>query len=231
MDVNRIALIFIVCSFSGLPSYNFPHGGRLNSVGCHNQTSNSTYHCHRGPLAGQTFADHLEAEASAGSTASPPPQAYRREDYLGSWGDEDSDCQNLRHELLIEQSLEDVSFTSSRRCTVKSGRWLDPYSGNVLEIASDLDVDHVVPLSYAHVTGGYSWPISLKQEFAQDRSNLLLVTDNINQSKGAKGPSGFLPVKSFQCEYARIWKSVAEKYSLKLPDRDNAKIRNILKRC
>ena len=143
---------------------------------------------------------------------------------------EDGDCQNLRHELLIEQSLEDVSFTSWHRCTLKTCRWLDPCSGNVLEAASDLNFDHVVPLSHAHVTGGYSWPTSLKREFAQDRSILLLVTDSINRSQGAKGPSGFLPAESFQCEYARIWKSVAEKYSLELPDRDNTKIWNILKR-
>ena len=229
--MNRCNSILITFFIAGLAPLTFSHGGRLNSEGCHNQTSNSTYHCHRGLLAGRTFASRLEAEASASNTSSPPPQAYRREDYLGPWGDEDGDCQNLRHELLIEQSLKDVSFTSSRRCTVKTGRWLDPYSGNVLEIASDLDLDHVVPLSYAHATGGYSWPTSLKREFAQDRSNLLLVTDHINQSKGAKGPVDFLPRISFHCDYARIWESVSDKYPLNLPAEDKAEIEKILRGC
>jgi hypothetical protein len=31
--------------------------GRLNTEGCHNQNSGGTYHPHRGPVAGQSFAN------------------------------------------------------------------------------------------------------------------------------------------------------------------------------
>ena len=32
------------------------HGGGLDSYGCHNNRKIGNYHCHRGELAGQTFA-------------------------------------------------------------------------------------------------------------------------------------------------------------------------------
>jgi hypothetical protein len=207
------------------------HGGRLNSEGCHNQTSDGTYHCHRGPLAGRSFASRSQTEATSESSSNTLSRAYNRDDYLESWSDEDGDCQNLRHELLIEQSLIDVTFASARRCNVITGRWLDPYSGNLITQASDLDVDHVIPLSYAHENGGFSWPTFLQREFAQDRKNLLLVTDSINQSKGAKGPSSFLPWEEFQCEYAEIWQYVSAKYELRLRSEDITAIRRILQAC
>ena len=231
MRKAHLTSIFIACYIAGMSPSTFSHGGRLNLEGCHNQKNNSTYHCHRGPLAGQSFTNRLKAEDSMSNISDLVAQAYRRDDYFKSWGDEDGDCQDLRHELLIAQSLIDVTFTSARRCKVSTGRWIDPYSGNLVERASDLDVDHVIPLSYAHENGGFSWPIFLKQEFAQDQENLLLVTDSINQSKGAKGPSFFLPRKGYQCEYASIWASVTDKYQLNLPTGDKAEIRKILREC
>jgi len=38
------------------------HGGGLDSLGCHNNRKQGGYHCHRGPLAGQSFASKAEAE-------------------------------------------------------------------------------------------------------------------------------------------------------------------------
>ncbi|WP_020411235.1 MULTISPECIES: hypothetical protein [Microbulbifer] len=37
---------------------------------------------------------------------------------------------------------------------VDTGLWLDPYTGNFYTLASDLDVEHIVPLSWAHEHGG-----------------------------------------------------------------------------
>jgi hypothetical protein len=37
-----------------LPGY--PHGGGLDAYGCHHKRKVGGYHCHRGPLAGQSFA-------------------------------------------------------------------------------------------------------------------------------------------------------------------------------
>lgn len=36
-----------------IPAY--PHGGGLDAYGCHHNRKAGGYHCHRGPLAGQSF--------------------------------------------------------------------------------------------------------------------------------------------------------------------------------
>lgn len=46
------------------PSLAFAHGGGLDSIGCHHDRKRGFYHCHRGPLAGQSFANEVEAQAA-----------------------------------------------------------------------------------------------------------------------------------------------------------------------
>ena len=69
------------------------------------------------------------------------------------WTDEDRDCQNARHEVLIEESLSTVVFKSAKGCRVVSGSWDDPYSGKTIINATKLDIDHMVPLKEAHESG------------------------------------------------------------------------------
>jgi hypothetical protein len=53
-----------------LPAY--PHGGGLDAYGCHHSRKAGGYHCHRGPLAGQSFAsqDEMLKKLSAEGTES-----------------------------------------------------------------------------------------------------------------------------------------------------------------
>ena len=155
---------------------------------------------------------------------------YQRSEWR-HWIDEDNDCQNLRHEILIAQSSIPVTFTNNRQCTVYSGSWVGPYTGKSYELASDLDVDHVVPLAYAHEAGGYEWTFEMKQAFANDEENLLLVDDGENRSKGASGPSEYLPLESFRCEYIKIWSRIIRKYGLRVKNNDALVISSYLERC
>ena len=86
------------------------------------------------------------------------------------WIDEDRDCQNARHEVLIEESLSTVGFKTSKACRVVSGSWNDPYSGRTITDASKLDIDHMVPLKEAHESGGHAWDVYRKREYANDLS-------------------------------------------------------------
>jgi hypothetical protein len=38
----------------------YGHGGRLDAYGCHNNRKTDGYHCHRGPLAGESFGSKAE---------------------------------------------------------------------------------------------------------------------------------------------------------------------------
>ena len=53
---------------------------------------------------------------------------YDRKSYR-HWIDEDRDCQNARHEVLIEESLSTVGFKSLKVYRLLSGSWDYPYSG------------------------------------------------------------------------------------------------------
>ena len=61
--------------------------------------------------------------------------------------------------------------------------------------ASDVDIDHMVPLSNAWKSGAASWTTARRQSFANDLQNpqLLAVTDNVNQAKGDQGPETWKP--------------------------------------
>ena len=90
------------------------------------------------------------------STSAIACDAYDRKAWK-HWVDVDKDCQNTRHEVLLEESLGPVTFKTSKNCRVVSGSWLGAYSGNVFTDASQLDIDHLVPLKEAHESGGYAW--------------------------------------------------------------------------
>ena len=75
------------------------------------------------------------------------------------------------------------------------------------------DIDHIVPLKWAHGHGGDRWTLNQKREFANDPENLLATQSSVNRRKGAKGPDQWLPAIN-PCEYATRWKLILEKYGL-----------------
>ena len=87
---------------------------------------------------------------------------YERKSYH-HWIDEDRDCQNARHEVLIEESLSSVTFKTGKVCKVLSGNWDDPYSGRTITDTTKLDIDHMVPLKEAHQSGASTGQESVKE--------------------------------------------------------------------
>ena len=87
------------------------------------------------------------------------------------WVDADRDCQNTRHEVLIEESQTPVVFKTEKGCKVVAGSWMGAYSGEVFTDASKLDIDHMVPLKEAHESGGHAWDAYRKRDYANDLSD------------------------------------------------------------
>lgn len=127
----------------------------------------------------------------------------------------DWDCQNTRHETLIATSTVPAIWKNAKRYIVVAGLWIDPYTCKQWSKASDLDTDHVVPLKYAHEHSAANWPKSKKRLFANDPDHLLAVEDNLNQAKGAKGPTEWMPPRhEYRCEYLALFDQVMVKYEL-----------------
>lgn len=141
------------------------------------------------------------------------PQAYDRGLY-GGWKDYDFDCRNTRQEVLSNLSTVTVTWDESG-CTAQRGRWIDPYTDRVFYDAPQLDIDHLVPLAYAHEHGASLWNFKLRADFANDLRNLFAVEASINREKGAKGPTEWLPPnKRFRCQYLLRFDRVMKLYKL-----------------
>lgn len=148
------------------------------------------------------------------------------------WLDNDKDCQNTRHEILIQTSIKAVSFKSERQCNVLSGEWYDPYSSETFTISKDLDLDHIVPLKFAHGRGGSSWSRKQKAIFANDRDNLILAQASLNRQKGAKGISDWLPPNhQYRCEYITHFNRVMDKYNLTYIPSEQRIVNRLVKAC
>lgn len=148
------------------------------------------------------------------ATASNAAEKYNRDDWP-LWIDKDGDCQNTRHEILIKTSQTKVTFKNEKECAVKSGKWLDPYTGETVTDASKIDIDHIVPLSEAHKKGGAKWNAETKKQFANDPLNLVATENRINRQKSDKAPHQWKPPnKQYHCEYAHRWRIIKDKYRL-----------------
>ena len=69
-------------------------------------------------------------------------------------------------------------------------------TGTTVTEASDLDVDHMVPLANAHKSGAWTWDSSQRQDYANDMgyaNHLIAVTSGANRSKGARVPEEWRP--------------------------------------
>lgn len=195
----------------------YTHGGGTDSKGCHFDSRKNKTHCHNKSKkrdSGRYSGDH----------------SYDRKSWK-HWIDADRDCQNTRAEVLINYSLDSVTFRRTG-CTVAFGRWHDPYTGQTFTLASDIDIDHIVPLAHAHQHGGASWSSYRKQEFANDYENLLPVEDNANQAKGSKAPHEWMPSNTaYHCTYIEKWTYIKDKYGLAYSNPEQRQINQVLSRC
>jgi hypothetical protein len=143
------------------------------------------------------------------------------------WIDADRDCQNQRHEILQELSTGRITL-SKNGCRVVRGRWNDPYTGEIFMNSKDLDIDHMVPLAYAHARGSHSWDADKRRQFANDPVNLFAVKASENRAKGAKGPLEWLPPnKDYQCSYVTRFHRIMKTYDLEYADWEKAKITSL----
>lgn len=156
---------------------------------------------------------------------------YKRADWP-HWIDTDRDCQNTRSEILIRASSRPVTYRNTKKCSVIAGEWHDPYTGKTWHKASDLDIDHVVPLKWAHIHGGDQWPVARKREYANDNANLIAVEDNANQAKSDKGPVDWMPPnQGFRCEYLKRFNHVVVKYQLSYTASEKRIVERMQKAC
>ena len=170
-------------------------------------------------------------------TVAPIPAGipeYDRSDWR-HWIDEDGDCQDARQEVLVEESLVEVTFETDRKCRVETGQWFGAFTGAYVDDPGDLDIDHMVPLKNAHLSGAWSWNPSMKEEYANylgEENHLIAVTAGANRSKGARGPEEWMPSnQGYWCEYATDWAEIKAWWELTMTDAEAEAVVEMLQRC
>ncbi|SEF28687.1 Protein of unknown function [Amycolatopsis pretoriensis] len=151
-------------------------------------------------------------------------------DKFPHWIDQGNSC-NTR-EVVLKRDGTNVATGSD--CAPTSGSWKSPYDGATWTAASDVDIDHVVPLADAWRTGASSWTTAQRQAYANDLTDpqLIAVTDNVNQEKGDKSPDQWKPpLTSYWCTYAKMWVAVKYKFKLTINTAEKSALTDMLGRC
>ncbi|KAL5116992.1 hypothetical protein ACEQ8H_005078 [Pleosporales sp. CAS-2024a] len=175
-------------------------------------------------------ASTAKTQLAALSVAAQGPQTGYSRDLFPHWITISGAC-NTRETVLQRDGTRVVTDAA---CASTSGTWLSPYDGATWSAASDVDIDHVVPLSNAWKSGAAAWTTAQRQAFANDLSNpqLLAVTDSVNQAKGDSGPEDWKPpLQSYYCVYARMWVKVKTVYGLTITSAEKSALTTMLATC
>ncbi|GGU18971.1 HNH endonuclease family protein [Lentzea flava] len=151
-------------------------------------------------------------------------------DKFPHWITKEGTC-NTREYVLKRDGTNVVTDSS---CAATSGRWYSPYDGATWTAASDVDIDHIVPLAEAWRSGASSWTQTTRQTFANDTQHpqLIAVTDNVNQAKGDQDPASWKPpLRSYWCTYAKMWVRIKDEYHLTVQSSEKAALTEMLGTC
>lgn len=133
---------------------------------------------------------------------------------FGDWKDENRNCINTRHEVLIRDALQ--YQLDEQGCKVVSGLWIDFYTGEYLDDVSLIDIDHVVPLKEIWDSGGSAYSKTMLRTMFNDIDNLVVTHRKINRSKGSWEPHEWhrFDELSNYCGFLSKWTNFKMKYYL-----------------
>ena len=177
------------------------------------------------PVSGATARSYLAQL----TVATEDRTGYDR-DLFPHWITQSGTCNS--RETVLKRDGSGVVTNSS--CAATSGSWYSPYDGATWTAASDVDIDHLVPLAEAWDSGADSWTTSRRQSFANDltRPQLIAVTDNVNQAKGDQDPATWMPARTaYRCTYVRAWVQVKYYYDLSVDSAEKSALTNYLANC
>jgi hypothetical protein len=153
--------------------------------------------------------------------------------FFKHWIDQDRNGCDTREEVLKAESKEKAK--TGKGCEILSGKWLSLYESKTFTKASQLDIDHMVPLKEAWESGADSWSSQERELFANDlgfKDSLIAVSASTNRSKGDRDPSEWKPSnKAFACQYAVAWVSVKYRWSLNVDQAEYSSLKSMLGNC
>lgn len=185
--------------------------------------------------ASSSEAAQLLVDIPAGE---PSSADYERDLFGSGWRDTDQNGCDSRNDILARDLTEPTFEPGTNDCVVLAGHLDDPYTGTSIsfergqDTSSLVQIDHIVPLSWAFRQGAADWTDEQRIQFANDPMNLLAVDGSSNMSKGDSGPADWLPEpRESHCGYASRFVTILTDYDLAVPHADRAALEAILTVC
>lgn len=121
-------------------------------------------------------------------------------------------------------------------CREVAGQMKGKYTGEELKWGKTrnnvIDIDHVVSLKNAWLTGAFRFSEKELEIFANDQDNLIPVKASANRAKGASDAASWLPEnKNFHCEYVSKQTKIKHKYKLWVTPAEKETMIEVLNNC
>lgn len=161
-----------------------------------------------------------------------PTVAYNRQTQFGTWINYPGDnlCLNTRNKILVRESTVAVTYTPTG-CAVQTGQWHDPYTDTDFTATKDIQIDHLVPLKNAYMTGAFEWDQNKRCLYANYLGNsfhLLAVNSHQNMAKGDNSPAEYMPPnKNYGCQYLKEWLEVKVIWGLRVTPNEFSGIQKV----
>lgn len=164
-----------------------------------------------------------------------PATGYDRNKKFGNgWKDFNANKCDERQDTL-KRDMSAVKFKDAKKCQLASGILADAYTGTRIKWkvnSGSVDIDHVVALKNAWVSGGQRLSQDQRQALANDPLNLMASQASANRSKGDANAAEWLPTnKSFRCQYVATQISVKKKYVLSVTAAEKNAMKRVLTTC
>lgn len=165
-----------------------------------------------------------------------PMTGYDRDRFGAAWLDTDRNGCDTRNDVLRRDLSHRVLVPGTHGCVVSSGVLDDPYTRARIRFVkgegSLVDIDHVVALGDAWVTGAFRWQVRERAALANDPMNLLAVGSSANRQKGDSDAATWLPPnRRYRCAYVARQIGVKAKYGLWVTPPEKEAMTRILATC
>lgn len=143
-----------------------------------------------------------------------PTERYMRKLHFGRWINDPTDdtCMNTRARVLVRDNVGDLTFRNGKQCIVDTGLWNDPYAGKQVTTSKEIQIDHMVPLKNAYMSGAWQWDYKTRCLYANYtgfKDHLVSSDAHENMSKGDRAPDKYIPPNlAYRCTYLKNWLAV-----------------------
>lgn len=164
------------------------------------------------------------------------PEKYQRVKHFGSWIKDPSKktCLNVRGLVLQRDAIGDIRYADNDHCRIVGAHWVDPYTQKDLYSADEIQIDHMVPLKNAYISGAWQWGYAKRcayTNFMGNEFHLLTVLGYENSRKGDRSPNNYLPpTKEYVCQYILNWLKIKMIWKLKLGKQEALGIENLVQK-